>query len=305
MSSEPDNYVQAMRPLLALYKRLPAVEFSPLKLKAVQGEMVKLEWCRSNINKQTSRIRTVFKWAAGNELIPPSVYHGLEAVSGLRIGRSEAKESEPVLPVPMPHVTAVLPHVSRQVAGMIQLQLLTGMRPGEVCMMRTADIDTTGPLWLYKPQHHKTEHHGHDRKVYLGPRAIEVIKPFLKTDLQAYLFDPRDAEKDRRQIQHEQRKTPASCGNSPGTNRKAKPKRTPGDHYEVDAYRRCIARACATAGIPCWHPHQLRHTAATELRKTHGLEAAQVILGHRTLTVTQVYAEKNVAEAQRVMSLVG
>jgi site-specific recombinase XerC len=54
-----------------------------------------------------------------------------------------------------------------------------------------------------------------------------------------------------------------------------------------------------------WSPHQLRHNAATSLRKQFGLEAAQVILGHRTLTVTQVYAEKNVQAAMRVMSEVG
>jgi len=45
--------------------------------------------------------------------------------------------------------------------------------------------------------------------------------------------------------------------------------------------------------IDRWHPHQLRHNAATQLRKEYGLEAAQVILGHKTITVTQVYAEKN------------
>jgi site-specific recombinase XerC len=55
----------------------------------------------------------------------------------------------------------------------------------------------------------------------------------------------------------------------------------------------------------CWHPHQLRHNAGTKLRKEYGLEAAQVILGHRTLTVTQVYAERNVEAAQRIMLQVG
>jgi integrase len=55
----------------------------------------------------------------------------------------------------------------------------------------------------------------------------------------------------------------------------------------------------------CSHPHQLRHTAATELRKTHGLEAAQVILGHKTLTVTQLYAEKNVEAAMKIMAEIG
>jgi hypothetical protein len=47
------------------------------------------------------------------------------------------------------------------------------------------------------------------------------------------------------------------------------------------------------------------HTAATNLRKEYGLEAAQVILGHKTLTVTQIYAEKNVEAAQRIMAEVG
>jgi integrase len=54
-----------------------------------------------------------------------------------------------------------------------------------------------------------------------------------------------------------------------------------------------------------WHPHQLRHTAATEFRKRFGLEAASVVLGHKTLNVTEVYAEKNVAAAQRIMAEVG
>ena len=54
-----------------------------------------------------------------------------------------------------------------------------------------------------------------------------------------------------------------------------------------------------------WHPHQLRHNAATRLRKEYGLEAAQVILGHKTLSVTEIYAEKNVEAAKRIMAQVG
>jgi hypothetical protein len=60
-TSEVDNFIAAMTPLLKLYKRLPAVEFSPLKLKAVQSDMVKLKWCRSSINKHTGRIKAVFR----------------------------------------------------------------------------------------------------------------------------------------------------------------------------------------------------------------------------------------------------
>jgi integrase len=57
--------------------------------------------------------------------------------------------------------------------------------------------------------------------------------------------------------------------------------------------------------VPAWHPHQLRHTAATQLRKEFGLEAAQVILGHRTLSVTEIYAEKNIEAARAIMQAVG
>ena len=66
------------------------------------------------------------------------------------------------------------------------------------------------------------------------------------------------------------------------------------------------SRRCQNAGLAFdVSPHQLRHTAGTALRQTHGLEAAQVILGHKTLTVTQVYAERNVAAAREVMRKVG
>ena len=50
-----------------------------------------------------------------------------------------------------------------------------------------------------------------------------------------------------------------------------------------------------------WHPHQLRHNVATRLRKDFGIDVAQMVLGHKTLSVTQVYAEKNVESAQKVM----
>ncbi len=41
------------------------------------------------------------------------------------------------------------------------------------------------------------------------------------------------------------------------------------------------------------------------LMVTSGLDAAQVILGHRTLTTTQIYAAKNEEAARKVMAEVG
>ena len=59
------------------------------------------------------------------------------------------------------------------------------------------------------------------------------------------------------------------------------------------------------AEVPNWYPHQLRHNAATALRKEFGVEVAGVILGHRQLTVTQIYAERDEARAAEVITKVG
>jgi hypothetical protein len=51
--------------------------------------------------------------------------------------------------------------------------------------MRTIDINTAGAIWEYQPWRHKTEHHERERVVPLGPRAQEVLEPWLRTELEA------------------------------------------------------------------------------------------------------------------------
>ena len=116
------------------------------------------------------------------------------------------------------------------------------------------------------------------------------------------------------------RKTPPQQGNAPGTNRKAGPKKQPGDHYTTASYGHAIRQAVKKAHRPAgmsneefksWkaprhrHPHQLRHNAATELRKEFALEAARIILGHRSAAITEVYAEKDEQQAVEAMMEVG
>jgi integrase len=154
--------------------------------------MIRAGLCRNEVNKRTRHIVRAFKWAVESELVPPGVHQGVKSVAGLRKGRSHARESEPAKPVPDAHVDAIAPHVSRQVWAMVQLQRLTGMRPGEVTIMRTRDIDMLGNVSIYRPESHKTEHHGKEREIPLGPRAQAVLKPWLRADSAAYLFSPRE-----------------------------------------------------------------------------------------------------------------
>src|SRR6266404_1073116 len=130
--------------------------------------MIKEGWSRNFINSCLGCIKRLFKWGVESELAPPSTYHGVQAVAGLRKGRSLASETQPVRPVADEHVEAVLPFVSRAVRAMIQVQLLSGSRPGEMVIMRPCDIDQRkDTTWIYRPESHKTEHHGITRVIFL------------------------------------------------------------------------------------------------------------------------------------------
>lgn len=241
------------------------------------------------------------------ELVASDVYSRLQAVGGLRRGRSDARETEPVRPVPEDHIEAVRSLVSRQVRAIIDLQLHTAARPGEILGMRAIDIDTGGQVWRYTPQTHKTQHHGHSRVIHIGPKGQRVLMQFMgDRSCDAPLFSPREAVAESRAERRRNRKTPESCGNVPGTNRAINPKRQPSDRYDVNAYRQAVQRACTVAGIPLWTPHRLRHNAATRLRAEAGIDVAQTLLGHRIGSViTELYAEANVSKAVEVVLRIG
>ena len=294
----------ASTPLLDCYSRTPVIEFGPLALKAVRQRWVDAGLTRKHINMRVNRIRRIFKWGVENELVPSSILHAIQAVAPLKRGRTTAPESEPVRPVPDEHVDAVLPKVSRQVAAMIELQRLSGMRPGEVVIMRPCDVDRSGKVWVYAPVDHKSAYRGHERHVYLGPKAQEVLAPWLLRAPEAFCFSAKEAEAERNAVRRQNRKspmTPSQAKRKP----KAKSTRAKRDAYDVFSYRRAIKYGIALAGVPSWHPHQLRHNCATRMRREFGLDVAQIILGHRTADVTQVYAEVDRVKAIDVVTKAG
>ena len=122
--------------------------------------------------------------------------------------------------------------------------------------------------------------------------------------MSAYLFRPFDSEAARNTERRGNRKTPMTPSQRK-RRPKRRPRRTARDHYDAASYRRCISRACEKAGVPRWHPHQLRHNAATRLRKEFGIEAARVVLGHRSAAITEIYAEVDRTKAAEIMAQIG
>ena len=161
----------ALRMLKELYGDLVADDFGPIALKRLQQYGVEQGHSRGYINDNIDRIRRVFRWGVSEELVDESTYRRLQAVSRLAKGKTEAKEPPPITPVQDSVVEATLPLLPPIVRHMVQIQRLTGVRPGELCIMRPSDIDRTGDVWTYTPERHKTEHHGKDRSIAIGPRA--------------------------------------------------------------------------------------------------------------------------------------
>jgi integrase len=321
----PTGEVQAMRyalrPLNHLHGSLPIGDFGPSALKAVRELMIhgydhpkfgtQNPICRTRINAQVKRIRRMFKWSVENELAPAEVYQALCAIAPLKRGRTTAKESEPVLPVARAVVEDTLSILRPMMADMVRLQLETGMRSGEMVVLRACDIDMTGSVWLYRPSSHKTKHHGHERIVPIGPKGQEIIRRHLKAHVEAYLFAPVDAVAEYRSRQRNDRKSKLQP--SQQYRKKSRPKKKPGERYTPQAYGHAIAKTIerhnrnkpATEHIPHWHPHQLRHLRALELKREVGLDAARAVLGHRSPVITEHYATLDIAKAASVMEKLG
>lgn len=255
-TSEADNIRLALRPLKRLYGHTAAADFDSLALEAPREEMIREGHCRNRVNKDVSRVRRLFRWAASKKLAPLSVHESLGTVEGLRAGRSAARESAPVRPVAAHVVEATLPHMRPQVASMVRLQQLTGMRPGEVVVLRGVDLEMTGKLWVYRPGSdqgphgkHKTAYRGHGRLILIGPRAQEVLRPWLRLNLEEYLFQPREAMAQYRAELRRGRKTPLTPSQA-RRRPKQRPSRAPGDRYKVTSYDHAVMDACDAAFPP-------------------------------------------------------
>jgi hypothetical protein len=162
------DFKLSVRPLRELYGTTPAALFTPQALKVVRKQMLEADLCRGVVNQRIGRIKRMFKWAVAEGLVPATVFHALQCVTGIPRGRGLARETEPIKPVPDAFVEAIHEYVLPEVWAMVELQRLTGMRPGEVCAMRAIDIDRSGVIWLYRPTQHKTAWRGRERVVALG-----------------------------------------------------------------------------------------------------------------------------------------
>lgn len=293
-------------------------------------------WKRSTINEFTSVIVRMFQWAVTREWIKPDAWVALKAVPMLRKRRPvspggpvpiEGRKVEPPDPAA---IEAVKGKLRPMLAAMVDLQLLTGMRPNELLHIRPADLrkTTIKGVIAYGVLDDANKMAWKDivRTVYIGPRGMAILEPWLKLceSPEDYVFSPRRNEAMRDAERREARQTPMYPSHSPEIRRKKRPGRVPGERYDSDGYARCISRAMdevaldrvnaerkksgkpplkrltpeemteweqSGKALKHWTPYQLRHAAATYVTEKEGLDVAQFILGHRSIQTTINYVK--------------
>ena len=308
------NYY-ATRPLVEAFGSTPVIVFGANSLRLVRQLMIQRGWYRTSINKRISTIRGIFAWGAAREMVPETLHRTLVMVEPLVRGRDGGRESSPKALVPESAVEKIKPHLSRQTYSIIRIMQLTAARCGEVVVMRPGDLQPVevGDIRIleYVPSTHKTQHMGFTRTIRLGPKSQLIINPFLNRGSDEFLFSPMEAEAERRAREHKARITPPLCGNTVGSNRRAKPQKQPGSKYDTAAVRHAIAAAVsaynkAHRGDPDFEPvvrfspHQLRHSALTKIRDEFEVECAMEVAGHHAPTMTDLYSGRSNAAARRV-----
>ncbi len=148
----------------------------------------------------------------------------------------------------------------------VEVLLRTGLRVGEyTALPADALVDIGGAPWLHVP----VGKLGEDRYLPLHPHVVTVIETYRARHVPADhpLLLPRENGR-------------------------------PLDRHTVT---RMINRAGQAAGLAHIHPHQLRHTLATQaINRGMSLEAIAALLGHRSLDMTLRYAKianRTVSEA--------
>ena len=226
---------------------------------------------RRYINRFTTDIRRVFKWAALFDLVSNAKSHELTLVPQLQKGDRRCRENKKRTNVPDEYVEAFQKHCRRPVtADMVELESIHGMRPGKVCNLKPCMIDFKydGENWLAQPEEHKTAGKGFTRSFVLCKRSQEILKKYMQDDPNRHFF----------------------------LNDKGNP-------FTPNVFGKAVKKVIDKHGLQKFVPYQLRHNAATKTAMEHGREYAQELLGHAKPEMTDNYIHDPTLGTEKIQKL--
>ena len=266
----------------------------------------KVHVSRSYINKLLSCIRTAIRWGCQEGYCDETTWARSRALPSLLPNQTLATEGYPHHTVAEEELRIVQEYSLSIHGDIYELLWLCGARPSEVLSMRLQDIeeiqDPSGTIRVYTPQSHKNKHRGKDRVIAFTEKEWELIKPYA--DDEEYIFTPRKAYVEQKDIRARNRRTPASPSHIhdlKGENDIRIDGFNP--HISVNNLGSCLRHACKMAvedkrvlknGKP-FKPftlYDLRHTRATENGRTFGKMDANTnakLLGNSPGIIAKIY----------------
>jgi integrase len=281
-SKEVEQFRYTFADVLTHLGHRPTASLAKRDLEMVRDAMVGRGLSRKVVNQRISRIQHVVRWGTeeNRTLVPDAVAAVLCLLAPLQAYRTAAPERGPVLGVPSEQVEKVAGAANAVVASMIRLQLLTGFRPGEVRGLRRKMVVQKEGRWVADfGTEHKMAYRRQKRVVPLGDRAMALLQPWLLAcpDGDAFVFRPTQQKGSRGRLQQ----------------------------FTRYGYEHSIKWACKKAGVAPFAPNRIRHTVGEEVRKSHGLEYVQALLGHKNRQSSERYAPVVEDLAVKVASIRG
>lgn len=278
---EPDAFRRSLLPLRIMFGPTPAADFDADALETLRAAMCDgswnpdvntVGWSRVTVNRRIVRVRTVWRWAERKKLVPAGAWGNLLSLRGLAPNDRRVRQSPKRKAYSWEDVRAVVRELPPTPRLMLLLQWWTGMRSGEVRILRPCDVDRTDADWVYRPSQHKNLWRGQSRIVLLGPKCRALLRRLIDAvPPDEYLF---------------------------GTG--------PGRCYKDYTYAQVVSRAADRAGVVGFHPYCCRHAAKDRIKRAMGLDAARAVLGQKSISVTDGYGEqldlRQATEAARKLS---
>ena len=258
-SKEAIDSARGLRLFRDMFGKRPVETLTHPDMIEYRNALAAKGYVRTTVNKYLGYAKRMFTWALDERIVSAQVKAETTAISPLKPHRGNVKEGKSVTAVPDETVKLTCKELFLPLADMVRVHRLCGARPDEVCQLAWPDIERRGKVWVFRPGKHKNAHRMIPRAIVLGPKAQAILK---KYEGDGYVFSPRQ-----------------TAG------------RNVSERWKVEAYHRAISRAAERADVPHWHPNQLRHTCATEIRRRIGMAAASAVLGHTLgLRITDRYS---------------
>jgi integrase/recombinase XerC len=249
----------------ALADRLRAV--TPLDLRAYLADLRRVDYSRATIARKIATLRSFYKFLARKGIV------GGNPVKVIRTPRQEKRLPKFLEPddvsrlLSQPHGDDLL---SLRDAAMLEVLYSTGMRVSELVGLNTEDIDPLGECVRVRGKGKR------ERMAPLGSYALAAIEKYMAVRNGLVSRDNRTVFINRH-----------------------------GLRINVRSVRRKLSKYLAMAGLdPNVSPHTLRHSFATHmLERGADLRAVQELLGHRSLSTTQIYTHVTAGRLKEIYEL--